>query len=365
MRARFNYATGKIVCLVVLIAGCSLLFAAPARACMVCIPFPEETVVDVLLGADVVVLARENPDKPFSYLAAEVIKGNLNNPEIDLFVTSSMRRRLNSNPQRYALLALQKKSSEASGSGSTGNWRPLGYANERYEKIARDVVTQSARWRDRQHAGERAAYFMPYLADADRNIHEIAYLEIGKAPYDTIREADGFVSPDQISNFLSDPLYLEWQRLYILLLGFEAAPEEANLIRERMADLARYDTDFNLSAWATALIEVDGTDAIDWLQRHYLENPGRNSTIVLEAVKAMSVHGSRNPAPLRNRIAEAYAALVQAHPDLSGWVARDLTAWQDWRFADALEEVRKTRKVTDGPSVYAIDYYVGRSRSSY
>ena len=48
---------------------CFAMLGGRAEACMVCIPFPEDTATDQLLQADVVVRARENPDKPFSYLA--------------------------------------------------------------------------------------------------------------------------------------------------------------------------------------------------------------------------------------------------------------------------------------------------------
>ena len=39
---------------------------------------------------------------------------------------------------------------------------------------------------------------MPYLADEERSIRELAYLEVSQASYGTIREADRFVAPDQL-----------------------------------------------------------------------------------------------------------------------------------------------------------------------
>ena len=69
--------------------------------------------------------------------------------------------------------------------------------------------------------------------------------------------------------------------------------------------------------------------------------------------------GSRN---FRPRIAEAYAVLVETHPSLAGWAARDLTAWQDWRLAGTLAALREHGAPLDSASAYAIDYYVGRAR---
>ena len=54
--------------------------------------------------------------------------------------------------------------------------------------------------------------------------------------------------------------------------------------------------------------------------------------------------------------------LIDVHPSLAGWAARDLTAWKDWRHADALEALREGGRQLDSASAYAIDYYVGRAR---
>ncbi len=80
------------------------MFGGRAEACMICIPFPEDTATDQMLKADVVVLARENAEKPFSYVAVEVLKGVLSDPDIDLFLNSSTRRHLAANPDHSMVL---------------------------------------------------------------------------------------------------------------------------------------------------------------------------------------------------------------------------------------------------------------------
>ena len=67
---------------------------------------------------------------------------------------------------------------------------------------------------------------------------------------------------------------------------------------------------------------------------------------------------------LRQRIADSYGVLIQSHPSLAGWAARDLTSWNDWRFVDALAELRESQSEIDGATAYAIDYYIGRAQSS-
>ena len=341
------------VCVILLLG----LYVGCAQACMVCIPFPQKTAIDELLDAEVVALARENPQAPFSYRVHELLQGSLDDVAVQLFIDSSTRRRLALNPDRSVVLVKRKAGADA----DSGDWRSLGYASPAYEALLRDVIEIAPIWQEQDSASSRHAYFMQYLGHADRRLRETAYLEVGRAPYDTIREADAYVEPARVHAFLDDPLYLEWRRLYILLLGVDANDADAARIRNSMNSLARFDQSLNLSAWATALIEVDGEAAIDWLERHYIGNSARDTTSVLETLKALSVHGSRPLARLRPRIAESYAVLVETHPQLSGWAARELTAWQDWRLAEPLAALRSANADLDSASRYAIDYYLERA----
>ena len=333
---------------------CLAMLGGRAEACMVCIPFPGDTATDQLLQADVVVLARENPDKPFSYVAVEVLKGEFGDPRIDLFLDSTTRRRLAFNPGEAVVLTY---------AGAANDWRSAGYATPAYKALAGEILARESTWGQWSQGENRATFFLPYLADADRFVRELAYLEVGRASYDTIRRADPFVPATQVHRFLADPQYLEWHALYILLLGVDAKADEKKAIRAAMASRARFDQTRNLSAWATALIEIDGEEAIDWLEAVYLGAPDRDPDLVLEIVKALSVHGARKRSGLRRRIAESFGVLIQTHPSLAGWAARDLTAWNDWRFTGELAAVRQSRQTVDGATAYAIDYYLGRAGS--
>ena len=50
--------------------------AGAVQACVICVPYPEKTAVDFLIDSATVILAREHPDKPFSYAPVEVLKGH-------------------------------------------------------------------------------------------------------------------------------------------------------------------------------------------------------------------------------------------------------------------------------------------------
>jgi hypothetical protein len=334
---------------------CSAIAAGPAMACIVCISLPEDTMTDRLLKAEVVVLARENPEKPFSYAATAVLKGELEDSAIDLFLNSSLRRRLSVNPGHAIVLAFDE---------ATNHWQSVGYASPSFEALVKEILARAPAWEQSTDQETRAQFFLPYLADEERAVHRLAYLEVGQASYDLIRMADRFVTKQQVQAFLADPRYLAWHGLYILLLGVDAGPVEADRIRQAMASYAQIDLWTNLSAWATALIEVDGVAAIDWLEATYLANSSRHPDAVLEIVKALSVHGARPQSGLRPRITQSYGLLIESHPLLAGWAAHDLTAWEDWRFAEILGQLRERNTAIEGATAYAIDYYVGRARST-
>ena len=118
----------------------------------------------------------------------------------------------------------------------------------------------------------------------------------------------------------------------------------------------------NSCNWIGINIEIDGEQAVDWLETNYLGNPARANDEVLETLKALSTQGAPRFSELRPRIAESYQLLIETHPQLAGWVARDLVTWQDWSFAEPLAELRSSETILDGPSIFAIDYYLGRAR---
>ena len=222
-----------------------LLFSMPSVACMVCIPFPEGTAIDDLLEADVVVLARENPDKPFSYLAVETLQGELETPAIDLFVNSATRRRLSLHPE-LSMVLVRKHNPRPNQPGERDQWRALGYASDTFEAIVRNTLLNASTWQGPGGVQLRYEFFMPYLANPERSVRNLAYLEVGKAPYEVIRQADRFVEPARVHAFLNDTLYLEWRRLYILLLGVNATEADAALVRARMQSSADFNHQLNL-----------------------------------------------------------------------------------------------------------------------
>ena len=337
-----------------------LVFSAAAlapdtvNACQVCIPVPEKSAADHIIAADTVVLAREDPAEPFSFRAVEVLKGKIETPGIELFVNSSTRRWLAADQDRSVVLI--KSESET----SDPRWRSLGLASPRYITVVREILDRSDQWRGGPAAqARRAAFFMPYLDTDDSGLHDLAYLEVGRAPYGVLRHADRHVRPERVKVFLGNLQYFEWQSLYILLLGVNATDAERAEIRARMASRAETGSDLHLAPWATALIEIDGADGVAWLERKYLAPGAADPALAAEIVKAFSVHGSLGPGALRRRIVEAYGLALAHHPELAGPVAQDLAIWRDWGLSETLSRLREAGVVAEGAPAYAVDYYLG------
>ena len=103
-----------------------ILLVRTAHACQVCIPMPVKTLADRLLEADALVLAREDPQRPFHYATVEVLKGEPGDAPIDAFLPSMDRRVLTRYPERHMLLARMDPD---------GGWSSLGVADAEYERI--------------------------------------------------------------------------------------------------------------------------------------------------------------------------------------------------------------------------------------
>ena len=60
----------------------------------------------------------------------------------------------------------------------------------------------------------------------------------------------------------------------------------------------------------------------------------------------------------------AYQRLLNAHPSMAGYVARDCAAWRDWSLVPLLRTV-KARDTRDDPgAAYAVSYYLSMAREA-
>lgn len=283
------------------------------QACDLCVRFPKKSAADYLLGARTAILARE---ASFVYKPIEVLKGTTPESKIDLLVDSPTRRMLTANPTHSVLLT----------ESPDGKWQRIGVVNADVYPIVCKVLSSGAQWKTDPRS--RISYFTGLLSHSNSQIRTLAYLEVGRAPYDEIRQMGKLVPREQIRAFLSDLQYIEWHPLYILLLAQEAEAEDRATITQSFRSAARFGLTTRLAAWSTAYIEIAGEQAIDEIEKTILRDPTRTPAVLQEVTKALSIHGTHGNQQLRNRIVASYQTLVATHPEMICLVAKDLTTWK-------------------------------------
>jgi hypothetical protein len=321
------------------------------HACMVCIPYPEKTAADILLKSPTVILAREHPHKPFSYAPVEILKGQTDGAEIDLLLDSSTRRILAVHPER-AVVLVQKRE----------GWRSLGLADADVEGLVRQILAFDAQWQPLESANQgRLTFFAPLLGHANPWIRELAYLEVGRAPYGQIKRLSATVPRGDMRAFLRHDRYLEWHALFILMLAQTGNALNRAYIAETFHTHQRLGMKTNLAAWATAYIEIEEGAAITVIEERYFRNNTRTQEELVEVMKALSAHSSDGHTHLRDRIAASYGVLLDAHPTMASYVAKDLLAWQRWDFTDVLSKMLSAQADVDPLGAYMLELYISQA----
>jgi hypothetical protein len=305
------------------------LHRKPTFACPVCIAYPQKSAADVLIESPCIVFAREDPDRPLSYAAVEVLKGSADSTPIDLFVDSRTRRMLATYPDRVVVLARD---------GKDGGWRNLGIADATYAAIVRRIAVFAPRWQGPEGNQRRVEFFLQFFGHENRLIFELAYLELARASYDTIKRLGHVVPREQIEPVLRSRSYVQWRGLAILMLAQTGEPNDEQYIVRSFRLAERFGLTKDLAAWATAAIELEGAEAVSFVERRYFRQPDRKQEELVEVVKALSLHGTEGRTDLRDQIVVSYAALLDIHPQMSEYVAKDLAAWKRTELSQRLSE---------------------------
>lgn len=292
--------------------------AAPSRGCALCIGFPEKTATDHILDADLVVLARPSNESPYVYARGERLKGMDPGGEINLLVDTRTRRLMSAVPRRHAVLVLSERSE---------GWRSLGVASDDYLAILRRIAFVGADWEGAEGAEQRWRFFLPLFGHDDPSVRQLAYLEMGRAPYPVIQQLGRLAPRDVYAPLLQDPKYLKWRSLAILLLAQSDDPNDHRIVRDSYASAKRLRMTTNLGAWAAALIEIDGETAIADIEDAYLRSQSSSVEEVDAMVNALSMHGQAAGSLVQDRVIDSYRLLLNSHPSRAPRVVADLTAW--------------------------------------
>ncbi len=331
-----------------------LVLAMPAAACPVCIDKPEVTLADRLLRADAVVIAREDPARPFHFAPVATLRGEAAAVPIPLLLDSATRRRLAARPDDGVLFLRNGE-----------DWSRAGYADAAWRELAAAILDQGPGWEG--DAGARFAFFEALLHDQEGELRRLAIDELSRAPYARIRAMARPLDGDTASRALTDRTEIPWRAFHILMLGLSERPEHRALVRERNATAAHLGWSPELDAWATALVETDGPAGVARLAEDWFATPGREVAALRAVITAFTVQARAGDPAVRQPILAALHALPSRRPDVAGSVAAALGEIGDFSQADAIVRAVRDAAGPDGPSfrdpeLLAVALYVDRAR---
>jgi len=338
----------------------TLLSVSAGQACVICIPYPERTLADRLLENSDIAFIREVADSPYLFVPVEILRGLPSSEPIKIFCDSSTRRKLLVIPDSVLVVAR---------AGATDTWQRVTFADTAYQSFIRDIVLNSNDWQGDLKIQNRVNYFSKLLTSEHPYIQEQAYLEVGRAPYQMIKQVAGEIPKAQIYAFLENLRFIEWHNLYILFLGQSTDPKDQAYIRNQVESAVRFGTTTNLASWVTAFIETHPNSGIEEVESWYFAESNHTGEELEQVMASMSVLGSQQNSddwwvsPLREEIVRSYGALLKNYPELAGNVARDLSIWQVNAHTDQLSAIQEDKTLLDPSSTYLVDYYLSMAKN--
>jgi hypothetical protein len=351
-RCMIPTAVRFLVCTIIALS----VLGRSAHACTLCVAYPKQSPADFLIDSPCVVLARENPDLPFSYTPIEVLKASQDVAPIDLLLDSKTRRLLSADPGRVVVLAREIQGT---------SWLSLGVADAEYITIVRRLLAFAPQWQGPQGKSQRVEFFLPLVGNQNATIRELAYLELARAPYETIKRLAPAVPRKNIEPILRDPIFIEWRPLAILLLAQSTVAADKQYIIDSFRSAERIGLTRNLAAWAAASIEVQGVDAVTYIHHCYFSNPDRKRDELIEVVKATSLHGTEGRIDLRDQIVNSYGTLLDVHPSMLEYIVKDLINWDRTELTQRISSIEAKGITLDPATQKTVRKYLRGTESDH
>jgi hypothetical protein len=340
-----------------LLAVALLCASAAATACPLCLGAGQPTRTQQLVDAQQAVLAVATADTD-RFRVVEVIKGE---PPSSSTIEGGYPR---FGPAADAE-ALHDKALLLVRDEQFQSWVILGAVDSGHADWLREVAagkrtaeSNAEDWR------ARVALVVPYLEHAEPLVAEIAYGALAAAPYAALRTAKPRLDPRGVRAWLWDPELAARHRLYLLLLGFVGNASDAAGLDQRTEAAWESGAATDLAAILAADLQLRGAARMKWVEEKYLLDRARSAAEIDAALLALSVHGNANGVIPRERVIRSYRVFMKKHPEIAGYVARDLAAWQYWDAVPEYVALMKSDVRQQYPSRLAILAYLQQSPSA-
>jgi hypothetical protein len=341
----------------VLLAAVLLAVSTAAAACPICLGAGQPTKAHELATAQQAVLAVPTADAS-RFRVIEVVHGE--RPSGTTIEGGYPRRASTADakvPKGKALLLVRND--------PFPTWTILGAIGKEQSGWLRKFVTGkhsedmiAEDWR------ARIALVLPYLESSDPLVAELAYGELAAAPYAAMRAAKPQLDARDVRAWLADPQLAARHRLYFLLLGFAGNADDAAGLDQRLEAAWKSGDATNLSSMLAADLELRGAARMTWIDDRYLGNRARSAQEISAALLALSVHGNASGVIPRERVIQSYRMFIKARPEISGYVAPDLAAWQYWDAVPDYVALMKSDVRQQFPSRLATLAYLRQSPSA-
>lgn len=302
----------------------TVLAAAPALSCAFHGVKPARTVIDWLLEADGLALARPSPGDAYAFSVVETLRAG--GPDaIEAFVDTGARSRLRADPDAAVLFVVE----------AGGDWRAAALIDARRRRVIDAALAAAPEWGS-GFGPERLAFAAALQDDPDPALAELAISEFDKAPYALLRTLELRIPPERLIADLWTSDGYPYQQTRALLLGIAGGAAARAEIRAFLTRTRDWPWAENLGAFAAALVELEGAAGVAWLEAEYLARSDQPLDKIGQIVGALALHGAAGDPALRDPVAAAAARLLASRPEAAVAVAGQFLDQGDWTQAASL-----------------------------
>jgi hypothetical protein len=334
-----------------LFAALLVFVSLDAAACPLCLGAFQQSTAQQLVDLQHAVLALPAADGS-SYRVVEVIKGE--RPSSGTVGGAAVHLKVAATGNKETLLLARDD--------TWPMWAAFGTIGAEHASWLRQLAA-GKRWIE-MGADEwraRVSLMLPYLENPEPLVAEIAHGELATAPYAALLTIKSRIAASSVRRWLGDPALLSRQSLYLLLLGIAGDATDAVRLESRLDAAWQAGDATSLGSLIAADLQLRGPARVAWVDEHYLRDRKRATREIEAALLALSVHGNANGVIPRARVIQSYRAFMKERPDIAGFVARDLAAWQYWDAVPEYVALMKSDIRQQYPSRLAIVGYLRQS----
>lgn len=324
--------------------------ATESLACGFHTYLPEETVVDWIIKSDHLIVARNSPSNEFEYEVLETLRDGERTVDIGQLVDTRTRQRFAQNPEDSSLFAFDQEQQV---------WKFVAYLTPDYRNLVDVVLAKAPQWKD-GYDPERFRLFEALQDHPDENLRMLALREIDQAPYDLLRTMSVTVPTEALLAELWTQTGYPYQPIRVLLLGLTDDAAARTEIHEFVDRVAPWKWANNLGAFATALVEIDGTAGVELLETKFLADSAQPLDKLEQVVEALAIHNDIGTPGLKQAIGASIARLVTLRPKTAPLVARQFGNRQDWSQAATLEPIIRARALSNAEDYLRVAVYVAQ-----